>query len=55
MRPSGKMRSSPCARRASAASRAPKTVVVWPELPRSTVGKVLKKDIRAHYWKGRNI
>ncbi|WP_164738369.1 class I adenylate-forming enzyme family protein [Aquabacter cavernae] len=35
--------------------KTPKTVVVWPELPRSTVGKVLKKDIRAHYWKGRSI
>lgn len=31
--------------------KAPKSVVVWPQLPRSNVGKVLKKDIRAHYWK----
>jgi acyl-CoA synthetase (AMP-forming)/AMP-acid ligase II len=33
--------------------KAPKNVVVWPQLPRSNVGKVLKKDIRAHYWKDR--
>ena len=31
--------------------KAPKNVFVWPQLPRSNVGKVLKKDIRAHYWK----
>jgi acyl-CoA synthetase (AMP-forming)/AMP-acid ligase II len=31
--------------------KAPKSVVVWEQLPRSNVGKVLKKDIRAHYWK----
>jgi acyl-CoA synthetase (AMP-forming)/AMP-acid ligase II len=31
--------------------KAPKNVIVWPQLPRSNVGKVLKKDIRAHYWK----
>ena len=27
--------------------KAPKVVEIWPELPRSKVGKVLKKDIRA--------
>ena len=27
--------------------KAPKRVEIWPELPRSKVGKVLKKDIRA--------
>ena len=27
--------------------KAPKTLEIWPELPRSRVGKVLKKDIRA--------
>jgi acyl-CoA synthetase (AMP-forming)/AMP-acid ligase II len=26
--------------------KAPKQVHVWPDLPRSTVGKVLKADIR---------
>lgn len=30
---------------------APKQVFVWPELPRSKVGKVLKKDIRAELLK----
>ncbi len=29
--------------------KAPKQVEVWPELPRSKVGKVLKKDIRAKF------
>jgi len=29
----------------------PKTVDFIPQLPRSTVGKVLKKDLRAGYWK----
>ena len=32
--------------------KAPKTVDIIPELPRSTNGKVLKKDLRAQYWKG---
>jgi acyl-CoA synthetase (AMP-forming)/AMP-acid ligase II len=27
--------------------KAPKLVDIWPDLPRSKVGKVLKKDIRA--------
>ena len=27
--------------------KAPKLVEIWPDLPRSKVGKVLKKDIRA--------
>ncbi|MDA9529024.1 class I adenylate-forming enzyme family protein [Bradyrhizobium sp. CCBAU 25338] len=31
--------------------KAPKKIVIWDALPRSTVGKVLKKDIRAHFWK----
>jgi acyl-CoA synthetase (AMP-forming)/AMP-acid ligase II len=37
--------------------RTPKTVAIWDALPRSNVGKVLKKDIRAHYWNasGRTI
>jgi len=30
---------------------APKTVDFIPQLPRSIVGKVLKKDLRAEYWK----
>ena len=32
--------------------KAPKTVEVWPQLPRSAVGKVLKKDIREKFWAG---
>ena len=33
--------------------RTPKSVEVWPELPRSAVGKVLKREIRARFWAGR--
>ena len=33
--------------------KAPKTIEIWTDLPRSTVGKVLKKDIRKTYWEGR--
>jgi acyl-CoA synthetase (AMP-forming)/AMP-acid ligase II len=32
----------------------PKRVEFWPDLPRSPVGKVLKKDIRARFWSGRD-
>ena len=34
--------------------KAPKQVIVWPELPRSPVGKVLKRTIRESFWKGRD-
>ncbi len=34
--------------------KAPKTVEFWPELPRSPVGKVLKRVIRDRYWVGRS-
>lgn len=34
--------------------RAPKNVEIWKTLPRSIVGKVLKKDIRERYWKDTN-
>ncbi|MGJ7512195.1 class I adenylate-forming enzyme family protein [Variovorax sp. GT1P44] len=30
--------------------KAPKTVEFWDTLPRSAVGKLLKKDVRAKYW-----
>lgn len=30
--------------------KAPKSVEFMPTLPRSTAGKVLKKDLRAQYW-----
>ncbi len=32
--------------------KTPKAVEIWPELPRSAVGKVLKRDIRERYWQG---
>jgi acyl-CoA synthetase (AMP-forming)/AMP-acid ligase II len=37
--------------------KTPKKIEIWDVLPRSIVGKVLKKDIREHYWKasGRRI
>ena len=34
--------------------KAPKSVEIWETLPRSIVGKVLKKDIRKHYWQNAN-
>ncbi|MGV0758752.1 AMP-binding protein [Tistrella mobilis] len=33
--------------------KTPKHVEIWPELPRSPVGKVLKRKIRDRYWQGR--
>lgn len=32
--------------------KAPKRIEVWDELPRSPVGKVLKRDIRDRFWQG---
>jgi acyl-CoA synthetase (AMP-forming)/AMP-acid ligase II len=32
--------------------KAPKRVLFWPELPRSSAGKVLKREIRANLWEG---
>ena len=34
--------------------KAPKSVEIWEKLPRSPVGKVLKKDIRKGFWGGQN-
>lgn len=34
--------------------KCPKSFEIWSELPRSSVGKVLKKDIRARFWVGRS-
>ena len=34
--------------------KAPKSVEVWERLPRSPVGKVLKKEIRRAYWEGQD-
>jgi acyl-CoA synthetase (AMP-forming)/AMP-acid ligase II len=36
------------------AMKAPKTIQVWDALPRSAVGKVLKRDIRERFWQGRS-
>jgi len=33
--------------------KTPKSVEIWPDLPRSAVGKVLKREIRERYWAGR--
>lgn len=33
--------------------KAPKAVEIWEALPRSAVGKVLKRKIREHFWAGR--
>lgn len=32
----------------------PKSVEFWPVLPRSPNGKILKSDVRAHFWRGRD-
>jgi acyl-CoA synthetase (AMP-forming)/AMP-acid ligase II len=32
--------------------KVPKTYEFWPQLPRSAVGKVLKREIRDHFWQG---
>jgi acyl-CoA synthetase (AMP-forming)/AMP-acid ligase II len=32
--------------------KSPKTIEFWPELPRSAVGKVLKRSIRERFWIG---
>jgi acyl-CoA synthetase (AMP-forming)/AMP-acid ligase II len=33
--------------------KTPKSIEIWPTLPRSAVGKVLKRTIRERYWAGR--
>jgi acyl-CoA synthetase (AMP-forming)/AMP-acid ligase II len=37
--------------------KAPKSVEFWPDLPRTAVGKVMKRDIRSRFWTGqaRNV
>ena len=40
-------------KRELAGYKAPKTVEFWDELPRSGVGKVLKREVRARFWEGR--
>ena len=34
--------------------KVPREVVFLSELPRNATGKVLKRDLRARYWAGRN-
>ncbi len=34
--------------------KCPKSVVFWDKLPTSIIGKVLKKEIKAAFWQGRN-
>jgi acyl-CoA synthetase (AMP-forming)/AMP-acid ligase II len=36
------------------AMKTPKQVEFWPDLPRSAVGKVLKRDIREKFWAGQS-
>jgi acyl-CoA synthetase (AMP-forming)/AMP-acid ligase II len=36
------------------AVKTPKSIEIWPTLPRSPVGKVLKRAIRDRYWAGRD-
>ena len=31
-------------------AKAPKSVEFWPDLPRSAVGKLLKREVRARFW-----
>jgi len=30
----------------------PKTLEIWPELPKNPVGKILKREMREKYWAG---
>lgn len=32
--------------------KTPKSLEFWPQLPRSSVGKVLRKEVRTHFWSG---
>jgi acyl-CoA synthetase (AMP-forming)/AMP-acid ligase II len=32
--------------------KTPKSVEFWPDLPRSAVGKLLRREARARYWEG---
>ncbi|MGH8429545.1 MAG: AMP-binding protein, partial [Solimonas sp.] len=34
--------------------KTPKTVEIWPSLPRSPVGKVLKRAVRDRFWQHRD-
>ena len=34
--------------------KSPKSVEIWPELPKSPVGKILKRKVRERFWKGKS-
>jgi fatty-acyl-CoA synthase len=34
--------------------KTPKSVEIWPDLPRSAAGKVLRRVVRSHFWAGQN-
>jgi len=34
--------------------KSPKSIHFWPELPRTPVGKVLRRKVREHFWQGRS-
>jgi acyl-CoA synthetase (AMP-forming)/AMP-acid ligase II len=33
--------------------KCPKAVAFWDNLPKTIIGKIIKKDIRAKFWEGR--
>ncbi|HUK01591.1 MAG TPA: AMP-binding protein [Steroidobacteraceae bacterium] len=33
--------------------KVPKSIEIWPELPRSAAGKILRRKVRERYWQGR--
>jgi len=34
--------------------KCPKKIEFWGELPKTPVGKILRKDVKKHFWKGRD-
>jgi acyl-CoA synthetase (AMP-forming)/AMP-acid ligase II len=34
--------------------KSPKSIHFWPELPRTPVGKVMRRKVREHFWQGRS-
>jgi acyl-CoA synthetase (AMP-forming)/AMP-acid ligase II len=41
-------------RKALAGYKVPKSFEIWPEIPRSPVGKVLKRVVRERFWQGQS-
>jgi len=33
--------------------KVPKSFEIWPELPRTAAGKVMRRRVREHFWRGR--